>query len=61
MNRRPPRETYGSTRETLGDLRRLLQTFEESDPAHDDASFAAVKRILQDRIAELESLVSMHD
>ena len=61
MNRHPPRETYGSTRETLGDLRRLLQRFEESDPAHDNTSIAALKHILQDRIAELESLVLMHD
>jgi hypothetical protein len=61
MNRRPTRETYGSTRETLEDLRRFLQRFEESDPAHDDASVAAVQRILRDRIAELESLVAMHD
>jgi hypothetical protein len=61
MIRRPARETYGSTRETIEDLRRLLQRFEQSDPANDDESVAALKRILRERIAELEALGAMHN
>ena len=50
-----------STRETIDDLLHLLQRFEQLDPARDDASVAALKRILRDRIVELEASVATHD
>ena len=48
-----------STRETLEDLRLLLQRFEQLDPAVDDASLTALKHILRDRIAQLEASVRL--
>jgi hypothetical protein len=48
-----------STRETLEDLRLLLLKFERRDPTHDDVSLTALKRILRDRILQLETSVGL--